>query len=239
MTICCFLLVPASYGKICEPAFDLNSTTSDLSPQQCPGGSVSYPQLPAAREHAWDHEKSFSAVTALANMHHAYCKKRELDLALIDRKFLADFDPSTRYDTLVYGLNDFFQSLKGECLLGKWRFSHTTSYKKFMDTIYQKLQTGKSRWRDPKSGKTRAPLIALINLTANNAALHWVSIANISGYNPEDSRTLRKRTCRVVLNQKGDQNSLSCRKFIRLASQVNDPHMLVWMAPFNLVYFSQ
>lgn len=232
------------------------SSNSSISPKvkKCDDGTITYSQPKSAHEIStlrtvisvitgnptWGMTKSesYCGATAAANVHNAYCKNYFIEPLPIARKYFNDENPGVRYDTMVRGLNRFFDNQGNDCKKGSWQLIHPSNTFNFISVIYYHLRQKKSYWKNPKTKAAISPLIALINRTPETTSLHWVTIVGIKGFRPNDLFSQNSNSCIITLNEWGKQNRVSCKAFSKLASQVNSPFILRWMRDFNLIVFN-
>lgn len=181
--------------------------------------------------------ESFCGTTAASNVHNAYCKKFFVNPRSIADKYFNDVNPGVRYDTMLNGLNKFFNNQGNDCVNGYWYMTHPRSSTDFLNALRRQLNSGKGYWKNPKTGKKISPAIVLINRTPKTASMHWVTVVGLEGYNPSVPSTKNKSSCIVHINEWGRRTKETCLKFIRNATQVNSPWITRWMHDYYLFIY--
>jgi hypothetical protein len=244
----------SAHSKTCARKVNFKPNSSIKSDvYYCPDGTVSYTQIKSTfvpstaglllrhttgiRSIPIGRNESYCGATAAVNVHNAYCKKYFVNPRSIANKYFDDINPGLRYDTLVNGLNDFFQNQGGDCVDGYWYRTSPKNDLHFINTLYRQLNSGKGYWKNPNTKKTTSPAIVLINRTPKTTSLHWVTIVGIEGYNPSSPNSRNSKECKVTINEWGDQSKIGCSNFAKLASQVNSPSLLRWMHDYYVIIY--
>lgn len=248
------IISQATWGKTCDKRVKFNANSSIKSPvYYCPDGTVSYKQIKTTyvssttgtvlrlltgnQSIPMGRSESYCGVTAAVNVHNAYCKKYFVNPRTIANRYFDDINPGVRTDTMLRGLNRFFNNQGNDCKNGYWSMAHPSNDKNFINAIYQQLHSGKGYWRSPKTKKSISPAIVLINRTPETTSLHWVTVVGLEGYNPKSPSSRNSKSCVVKVNEWGNQTRVTCAKFAILASQVNSPFLLRWMHDYYLLRY--
>ncbi|MBT7611035.1 MAG: hypothetical protein HN576_14835 [Bacteriovoracaceae bacterium] len=219
----------------------------------CPDGSVSYSQIKStfvpnraglflryatgSQSVPIGRNESYCGATAAANVHNAYCKKYFINPKTIANRYFDDINPGVRYDTLVRGLNDLFQNQGRDCVDGYWYRTNPKDDLHFINILYRQLNSKKGYWKNPKTKKTISPAIVLINRTPKTTSLHFVTVVGIEGYTPSAPNSRNSKTCKITINEWGNQSKITCSSFAKLASQVDSPRLLRWMDDYYVFIY--
>lgn len=240
----------AAYAVTCNKRITFKTNSVVKTPvYRCTDGTVSYAQpktvfMPYATNAIYrfitrskkslGRTESFCGATAASNVHNAYCRFFINPRSIAD-KYFNDINPGVRYDTMLYGLIDFFANQGRDCVGGYWRLTHPKTGADFLKSIRSHLYSGKkSYWKDPKTGNSISPVIVLLNRTPKTASMHFVTVVGIEGYNPKKPSTRYNSSCIVHINEWGRRTTETCSKFIKNSKQVNAPMITRWMHDFYL-----
>ena len=203
---------------------------------QCDDGTVSFeqPDLNSGSDE-FDTYEGLCGPTAAANVFHAYCDSFFVDPLKLALKYFKDVTPGTRPDTLERGLNKLFRN-NDECLKGEWKYYYVTNRWSYLNSLYYETHRGVSSWTrvlENGSKATRSPVIALISRGSDGSTLHYVTVVDVVGYDPNGGTDdYENESCRVIYNEWGDQDSTSCKKFVNWAHQVDNHGALGWMPEY-------
>lgn len=182
----------------------------------CNDGSITYQQP--------DSEKAFGyegkcGQTAAQNLLHMHCKLLS-DSDYMDDHF-SDYTPGVRASTLTDGLNKLFDKHPNDCAYGLWDFYTASNRWDFYDSIYNHLRGTSVQDILLEKGKTvkRSPVAVL--LSTKGKVLHWVTVVNMIGYDPNNMKSVDNANCQIYANSWGAQYKIPCNDFADMANHVS------------------
>lgn len=212
----------------CYERVDLSDIGSETPAYKCEDGTVSFSQSTrySKRKEKKDNYESLCGAVAAANVFHAYCDKLFVNHVKIAEKYFYDITPGIRPSTLTNGLTEMFENNK-ECMEGVWKNYYSTNRWDFLDSLYYEVRRGNGYWVrkiNTVAEARRSPVIVLISKNSDAKILHYVTVVDIIGYNPNsgDQDAYTSDKCKVIYNDFGSQTSKSCHKFVQYANQVDN-----------------
>jgi hypothetical protein len=219
------LIHSSAYSSCKEVSYIKGNKAVKTKSYECDDGSVSFQQNSSGSKagtsktskSGWE---GMCGPTAAANVFNAYCKNVFIEPKSISTKYFSDWTPGVRPDTMVLGLNRLFDN-NSECLSGTWRYFYADHKFDFLDSIYRNVHKSGTYWKTPKTETKISPMLVLIADKAGEV-LHWVTVVDIQGYDPDKWDEYENSNCKVRYNEFGRQTTRSCADFSKRASNVDN-----------------
>jgi hypothetical protein len=239
-----FLILLVSFNTYSSCKTKVNYTNGNskvqTSANECDDGTISFNQ-PSSNGKAGTEKSKKSewegmcGPTAAANVFHAYCKNIYFDPTSISKNYLDDITPGVRPDTMKGGLNKMFDN-DSRCLKGTWHYYYEDNKYDYVRSLYNQTRVFGTYWTRVENGKKRniSPLLTLISKSSNGEILHWVTVVDVTNYNPskkyfkdnfleQGSNNFGK--CKVVYNEFGKQSEASCDEFAKYGRNVDNSNL--------------